>query len=132
MRYAPLYIHTFRFIAPRKLREAKTFNLQYHNYSEIQKVSDRLRWCRHHMGLMQKEVAELVGITRANYTDLETAAVDYYPKEVVDKLADLFHVPPTDFLDEYNHFLYLGQGNAIRGYRLQLGLTQSGLAKKLD
>ena len=50
-------------------------------------VPDRLRWCRHHMGLMQKEVAELIGITRGHYIDFEVGYVDHYPKEIVDKLA---------------------------------------------
>lgn len=54
VQYAPLCIHTFRLIAPRKLLEAQQFNQQYHSYEEIQNVPDRLRWCRHHMGLMQK------------------------------------------------------------------------------
>lgn len=131
MRYAPLYIHVFRLIAPRKLLEAQTFNLQYHSYDEIPNVPDRLRWCRHHLGLMQKEVADLVGITRANYIDLETAAVDHYPREVVDRLAELFDVPSEDLLDDYNRFLYQGQGRGIREYRLNMGLTQSGLAREL-
>ena len=67
VRYAPLCIHTFRLIAPRKLLEAQQFNQQYHSYEEIQNVPDRLRWCRHHMGLMQKEVAEQIGISRGHY-----------------------------------------------------------------
>lgn len=131
VRYAPLYIHVFRLIAPRKLLEAQLFNQQYHSYEEIENVQDRLRWCRHHMGLMQKEVAALVGITRGNYIDLETAAVDHYPKEVVDRLAKVFEVPPEDLLDEYNRFLYDGQGKGIREHRLQRALTQTGLAKEL-
>ncbi len=77
MRYAPLYIHTFRLIAPRKLLEAELFNQQYNHYEEIDNVPDRLRWCRHHMGLMQKEVAEQIGITRGHYIDFETGYVDY-------------------------------------------------------
>ena len=38
------------------------------------------------MGLMQKEVAELIGISRGHYIDFEIEYVDYYPKEIVDKL----------------------------------------------
>ena len=33
VRYAPMYIHSFRLIAPRKLLEAQLFNQQYQNYS---------------------------------------------------------------------------------------------------
>lgn len=42
--------------------EAMTFNKQYQNYSEINTVSDRLRWCRHHLGLTQQEVAKFLHI----------------------------------------------------------------------
>ena len=87
VRYAPVYIHSFRLIAPRRFLEAPLFNQQYQNYEDIQNVPDRLRWCRHHMGLMQKEVAELIGITRGHYIDFEVGYVDHYPKEIVDKLA---------------------------------------------
>lgn len=47
----------------------------------------------HHMGLMQKEVAEQIGISRGHYIDYEVGYVDYYPKEVVDRLADFYHIP---------------------------------------
>lgn len=129
VRYAPLCILSFRLIAPRKLLETQLFNQQYHSYEEIENIPDRLRWCRHHMGLMQKEVAERVGISRARYIDMETGAVDYYPKEIVDRLAELFGVLATDFLDEYNLFLYQGQGKMIRKYRESLGLHKKPFAK---
>ena len=94
-----MYIHSFRPIAPRKILEAQLFNQQYQNYEDIPNVPDRLRWCRHHMGLMQKEVAELIGISRGHYIDFEVGYVDYYPKEIVDKLAELYGVPVDDLLD---------------------------------
>lgn len=120
VRYAPMYIHSFRLIAPRKLLEAQLFNQQYQNYEDIPNVQDRLRWCRHHMGLMQKEVAELIGITRGHYIDFEVGYVDHYPKEIVDKLAELYQVPVDDLLDDYNRFLYKGQGKLIQEYRRAL------------
>ena len=84
-----MYIHSFRLIVSRKLLEAQLFNQQYQNYEDIPNVQDRLRWCRHHMGLMQKEVADLIGISRGHYIDFEVGYVDYYPKEIVDKLANV-------------------------------------------
>ena len=66
--YAPLYIHKFRLIVPHKLLESQKFNQKYHSYDEIENIPDRLRWCRHHLGLMQIEAAELLGITRGMYT----------------------------------------------------------------
>ena len=47
-------------------KKAWLFNQQYQNYEDIPNVQDRLRWCRHHMGLMQKEVAELIGVFRGH------------------------------------------------------------------
>ena len=129
VRYAPMYIHSFRPIAPRKILEAQLFNQQYQNYEDIPNVPDRLRWCRHHMGLMQKEVAELIGISRGHYIDFEVGYVDYYPKEIVDKLAELYGVPVDDLLDDYNRFLYKGQGKMIREYRESLGLKKKPFAR---
>ena len=131
VQYAPLCIHTFRLIAPRKLREAQQFNQQYHSYEEIQNVPDRLRWCRHHMGLMQKEVAEQIGISRGHYIDYEVGYVDYYPKEVVDRLADFYHIPVEDLLDEYNLFLYKGQGKMLKECREKMGLKKKPFARML-
>ena len=131
IRYAPLCIHSFRLIAPRRLLDAQMFNRQYHSYEEIRNVPDRLRWCRHHMGLMQKEVAERIGISRGMYVDFEAGYVDYYPKEIVDRLAALYQVPPTDFLDEYNLFLYNGQGRQIRKCRMSLGMQKKPFADML-
>ena len=129
VRYAPMYIHSFRLIAPRKLLEAQLFNQQYQNYEDIPNVPDRLRWCRHHMGLMQKEVAELIGISRGHYIDFEVGYIDHYPKEIVDKLAALYQIPVDDLLDDYNRFLYKGQGKLIREYRESLGLKKKQFAR---
>ena len=129
VRYAPLCIHSFRLISPRKLLDSEIFNQLYHSYQEIDNVQDRLRWCRHHMGLMQKEVADLIGITRGHYIDFEVGYVDYYPKEIVDKLAALYQVPVDDLLDDYNRFLYQGQGKLIREYRESLGLQKKPFAR---
>ena len=114
VRYAPMYIYSYRLIAPRRLMEAQLFNQQYQSYEDIQNVPDRLRWCRYRMGLMQKEVADLIGITREHYIDFEVGYADCYPKEIVDKLAALYQVPVDDLLDDYNRFLYQGQGKLIR------------------
>lgn len=124
-----MYIHSFRLIAPRKLLEAQLFNQQYQNYEDIPNVQDRLRWCRHHMGLMQKEVADMIGITRGHYIDYEVGCVDYYPKEMVDKLAKFYQIPVDDLLDDYNRFLYRGQGKLIRKYRESLGMKKKQFAR---
>ena len=58
----------------------------------------------------KKEVADLIGISRGHYIDFEVGYVDYYPKEIVDKLAALYKILVDDLLDDYNRFLYKGQG----------------------
>lgn len=45
------------------------------------------------------------------------------------KIAELFEVGPDVLLDEYNRFLWSGQGLQIRRLRKNLGMTQSALAK---
>lgn len=131
VRYAPLYIRSFKSGTPRKLLEAQLFLQQHHSYEELATVPDRLRWCRHHMGLMQKEVAERIGISRRQYIELETGHADYYPKEVVDKLAALYQIPAEDLLDDFNRFLYNGQGRLIREHRKSLGLGKKPYARHM-
>ena len=40
-------------------------------------------------------------------------------------------MPVTDLLDEYNLFLYRGQGKLIKEYRLSLGLGKEPFARML-
>lgn len=68
-------------------------------------------------------------ITRGHYIDFEVGYVDHYPKEIVDKLAALYQVPVDDLLDDYNRFLYQGQGKLIREYRESLGLQKKPFAR---
>lgn len=53
---------------------------------------------------------------------MENGAVDYYTKEIADKLAAFYEIPVYDLLDDYNLFLYTGQGKLIREYRESLGM----------
>ncbi len=132
VRYAPLCIHSFRLIAPRKLLEAQLFNRQYHSFDEITNVSERLRWLRHQKGWMQKEVAELLGIPRTKYIEYETGSVKHYPKEIVDKISALYQISVDDLLDDYNRFLYHGQGKLIKDYRESHGLNKKQFARQLQ
>lgn len=83
------------------------------------------------MGLMQKEVAALVGISEGVYMGLEKARNEYYEKDVVDKLAKLFRIPVQDLLDEYNAFMYNDPAKKIREYRMSLGLGTERFARKI-
>ena len=67
MQYAPLYILSFRVTVSKKLSEAFSLNQLYRCYEDINSIPDRLRWRRHELGLLQKEVATKIGVTRAAY-----------------------------------------------------------------
>ena len=129
--YAPLYVHSFRLIAPRKFAEARTLYRRYRALADIDNTPERLRWCRHSMGLMQKEVAARIGVSRAVYVDMETGAVDHCPAAVADRLSALYGVPVERLLDGYNLFLYHGQAAQIREYRKRTGLSRKAFARLL-
>ena len=121
----------FPLLAPRKLLDAQKFNIRYTDPSQITEIADKLRWYRYQHALMQKEVAEQIGIDRNTYIHYEEYGRDYYPIEHMEKLAGLYGVPVEDLLDEYNLFLYKGQGEQIQKIRQSLGLTQKQYAERL-
>ena len=131
VRYAPLYIHSFVLCAPRKILEATQFNQRYRRYEEIDNVPDRLRWCRHSKGLMQVEVADKVGMTHSVYKAIEEGFTQHIEPDKVDRLAQFYGVPVTDFLDEFNHFLYDRQAVRIRAYRESFGMGKKPFARKM-
>ena len=110
--------------------EATQFNQRYRRYEEIDNVPDRLRWCRHSKGLMQVEVADKVGMTHSVYKAIEEGFTQHIEPEKVDRLAQFYGVPVTDFLDEFNHFLYDGQAVRIRAYRESFGMGKKPYARK--
>jgi len=128
---ALLYIHRFRFIAPYKLKDAQDFARQYGDYDNITDVPDRLRWCRYSAGLLQTEVAEIIGISESIYKALEKGITQHLPRDVAERLAQLYRLPVTDFIDEYNLFLCDGQAQRIRAYRAKLGMKRKPFARAL-
>lgn len=106
--------------------------MQYHNYEEIQSIPDRLKWCRHHLGLEQEEVAKKIGVSRAIYQTWESGILDYYNKDIVDQLSSLYKIPVDDLLDDYNRFMHYGQGKAIRTYLESLGIGKRTFARLLN
>ena len=76
-------------------------------------------------------LATYAGIDRSTYIHYEEAGRDFYPKEHMEKLAELFEVPLEDLLDDYNLFLLRGQGAQIKALRQRLGLTQKAYATQL-
>ncbi len=105
------------------------FIKRYGRYEDITHVPDRLRWCRCSAGLLQSEVAESVGITESVYKALEAGMTQRILKDVAERLAQLYQFPVTDFIDEYNQFLYDGQARRIGTYRAKLGMKRKPFAR---
>ena len=131
LKVAPLQILKFLVVLPHKFLDAEKFNLRFSDASEITEIADKLRWYRYQKGLRQRDAADYAGIDRSTYIHYEEAGRDFYPKEHMEKLAELFEVPVDTLLDDYNLFLRNGQGNQIKAIRMKLGLTQKQYADKL-
>ena len=127
--YAPLYIHHFLFLRPKKLTDAEKFNIQYPNPAMLTTTADKLRYYRYKKSLLQRQVAEYAGINESTYIHYENPEHDYYPVDTLSRIAELLEVDITDLLDEYNRFLYDGQGWQIRKIRKSMGLTQYQFGK---
>lgn len=130
VKYAPLYIHSFQLLQPRRLLEAERFNIKYTDPLAIATVADKLRYYRHKKALRQRDVAEKTGIHLATYCAYEQEDRKIpYPFDKLSKIAELFGVEITDLLDRYNLFLYNGQGQQIQVLRQSLGLTKKEFGK---
>ena len=127
----PMYIHTIRLLKPSTNREGEKFNLLYTNPADITNILDKLKYYRYQKALHQKDIAEYVGMDRATYSSYEEFERDYYPIENMQKIAKLFGVPVTELLDDYNLFLYNGQGQQVKKIRKSLHLTQVEFAQRL-
>lgn len=131
MMFASLYILSFRVTMTKKISEVFSLNERYRRYEDIESIPDRLRWRRHELGLLQKEVAAKIGVTRAVYTSLETDEMDYYDPVLMDKLAALYHIPTNDLLNDYTRFLQASQGQMILTLRQSLNMNRSQFADYL-
>lgn len=129
--YAPFYVHSFQLVQPHMLVEAEKFHIRYSDPSQIDNIPDKLRWHRFRCGLLQRDVADFAGLDRSTYASYEEIGRDYYPIETMLKIAELFSVPVADLLDEYNLFLYNGQGKQVKQMRAGRNMTQKEFARRL-
>ena len=102
LKVAPLQILKFPVVLPHKFLDAEKFNLRFSDASEITEIADKLRWLRYQKGLRQRDVANY----RSTYVHYEEAGRDFYPKEHMEKLAELFEVPLENLLDDYKAALW--------------------------
>lgn len=114
------------------LSEFSEMVARYKDCSAIRHTSDKLRWHRLKNELYQEQVADYVGLYRSTYANYEDVSRDYYPPDKLEKLAELYKVPTAELMDDYNLFLYKGQGQQIKNLRQHLGLTQLQLAKRMN
>ena len=129
VRYAPMYIIQVDLRPRRKMSEVSELRSQYDFVEEIDNVPDKLRWLRYSNGLLQRQVAEAIGITPAMYKLLENGSKPLAQKEIVDKLAEFYGVRAEELLDGYGRFCYYGQARAVRAYRERLGLGRKPFSK---
>ncbi len=129
--YALLYKHTFSFVTPRKLLESEIFNIKYQNPKDIHTIAEKLRYYRHKKGLLQKDVAKYVNINPSTYISYESVNRDYYPIDILKKIANLYQINVTELMDEYNLFIYYGQGKKLKELINNLNWTKKDIAKKL-
>ena len=114
---------------PRTTVEAQAFYRMYHSYADIPDPWDRLRWCRYSLGLLQKDVAAMVGMEEWLYQDLESGNFRRsFSPEIADKLAAFYSIPVKDLLDYYALFFHRGGGDFLRRYREAKGWSRQQLA----
>ena len=128
---APMLVYSFPLLAPHHLLEAEKFNVRFTDPSQMTFTADKLRWYRYKKALLQREVADLAGIDRSTYISYENTDREYYPLEIMERIAPILGVHVTELLDDFNMFLYQNQGEQIRERRTSLGMSQVEYARYL-
>ena len=109
---APLFIHRFQFLRPHFLADSEKFNTT--ELGELKTTADKLRYYRYKKGLLQRDVADYVGIERTTYHTYEADERNYFPLEILEQIAELLEVTVVDLLDDYSTFLYNGQARQLK------------------
>lgn len=131
VRYATLYIHSLSFINNRHLTKSQVFLHDNPDPQKLDTVSDKLKWYRINSGLLQRDVAKVMEVDRTTYSRYEDNVLDAYPLDKLSKAAELFGIDITSLLDDFNLFLYNGQGKQIKELRKSMKLTQSQFAQSI-
>ena len=129
--YAVIYIHSALFRLPSRCTTAERYNLLYTSPGQLHTVPEKIRYYRHKHLLHQRDVANALNIERTVYQSCEYDTHEYYPLETLEKLAEFYHIPAENLMDEYHIFLYHDPGSQIKQFRKQYGYTQEQLADKL-
>lgn len=118
-------------IGNRHLTKVQQYLYDHPDPERLTTISDKLKWYRIQRGYLQHDVAKTMGVNRTTYSHYEENELDAYPLDKLSKAADLFGIPVTALLDDFNLFLYNGQGKQIKGLRKSMRLTQSQFAEYL-
>ena len=121
----------FLLLQPHLQEEAERLNLKHPDPKKIDTTAGKLRWYRQRKALLQREVADSIGISRRTYIRFEEDGRDYYPPDKLEKIAQLLEVDLLELMDGYNLFLYHDQGKQIRAKREALGMTELQYAEHL-
>lgn len=73
----------------------------------------------------------ILGVDRTTYSSYEQDKSPC-PVDKLEKIIDLFKIQPENILDEYQCFVYEGQGIKIKQLRKQLNMRQSQLAQAMQ
>lgn len=131
-RLSLLVVFTIKCISPSKIVDAELFFKKFPTPQDAPTIADKLRWYRHKRGLLQREVAEAIGVDRTTYFRYETTDFnDHYPKDKLLALAQLYQIDISEFLDDYNLFLCRGQAIEVKKKREQLGMSKRAFARFL-
>lgn len=127
--YAPFYILRFPFYKVINVPQTKWYLERTEHPEQLISIADKLRYYRCKKRLFQSEVADYAGINESTYISYESGDRDYYPIDKLRRIANLLEVDILELLDDYNRFLYDGQGEQIRKLRKSMGLTQYQFGK---
>ena len=121
--YSPLFIHHFPLRISKNITRAKNYLYENPSPELLNSTSEKIRYYRYKNGLLQKEIALAIGITKNTYVKYEHG-VSLCPKEKLIALAELFQTEVANLLDDYNRFLFDGAGEQIRLLRSKLNVSQ--------
>lgn len=94
-------------------------------------MAEKIRYFRHKHFLHQLDVASALHMERTVYQHYEQPERDYFPLDILEKIALFYNIPANDLMDDYHLFLYHNPGMSVKQLRKQLGYTQEIFAKKL-
>lgn len=131
IQFAPLLILHFPLLMPRKMLDAQKFYLRFEGPVQMTEIADKLRWYRYRKALLQKDVADYIGIDPKTYLKYEEYGRDRYPISSMSRLAELYEIPLEELLDAYHLFLLRGQAEQLKTLRESKKLTQKEFAESI-